>query len=298
MRFPRLGQFRRKGKAPAARFGGWGWQFYLGALALLLAGLVAGFYLLFPTGALQQRLEQEIAARAPLEAHIEEVSLLFPLGLQAEGIRLAGGPPPTTFTVTALKLTPLWGTLTGDNPGLAFHAELQGGELDGSLRKHGSIEARLQKLSFSAPLGGEMPLRLSGLLGKGEVAGAYPLQSAGETRLNLSLERVELSGLAPLGLTGDALALGSVSLVGSGRGNALKVERLSASGGSLEITGEGTVMLAEPLVRSRLNLNLVLRPGARLDRSFVELIELFAQPNPDGSFRLRLTGPLAQATIQ
>lgn len=298
MRFPRLAHLWRKGKAPAGPFGGWGFRFYLGALALLLTGLVAGFYLFFPTGALQQRLEQEIAARTPLDARIKEVSLLFPLGLQAEGIQLASGSPPTTFTVTALRLTPLWGTLTSGNPGLAFHVEVSGGEIDGSLHKNGSIEARLQRLAFSAPVGGELPLRLSGQLGKGEVVGAYPLQSAGDTRLNLSFERIELSGLAPLGLPSDALALGAVSLVGSGRGNALKVERLSASGGSLEVTGEGTVMLAEPLDRSRLNLNLVLRPGRQLDKAFAELLELFAQANPDGSFRLRLAGSLKQMTIQ
>jgi type II secretion system protein N len=303
MKIPRLADFRRKRRAPAVPFGGQGFRFYLGALALLLTGIVAGFYLFFPASALQQRLELEIAARTPLDARIEEVSLLFPLGLQGKGIHLAArkpaaGSPPAGFTVTALKLTPLWRTLIGSNPGLAFQADVQGGQIDGSLWKNGSLEARLQQLSFSAPVGAGVPLLLTGQLGNGEIAGAYPLQPTSETRLNLSFDRIELGGLTSLGLTSDTLPLGTVSLVGNGRGNALKVERLAASGGSLEVTGEGTVMLSEPLARSRLNLNLVLRPGRQLDRGLTDLLELFAQAEPDGSYRLRLTGPLTQVAIQ
>jgi type II secretion system protein N len=304
MKIPRLADFRRKRRNPAAPFGGQGFRFYLGALALLLTGIVAGFYLFFPASALQQRLELEIAARTPLDARIEEVSLRFPLGLQGKGIHLAArnpaaASPPAGFTVTALELTPLWRTLIGSNPGLAFQAEVQGGQIDGSLWKNGSVEARLQRLSFSAPVGGAgVPLLLTGQLGKGEIAGAWPLQPTSETRLNLSFDSIELGGLTSLGLTSDALPLGTVSLVGSGRGNALKIERLTASGGSLDVTGEGTVMLSEPLARSRLNINLVLRPGRQLDRGFTDLLELFAQAEPDGSYRLRLTGPLTQVAIQ
>lgn len=298
MKIPRLADFRKKRGTSSAPFGGLGFKFYLGVLALLLTGFIAGFYLFFPTGALQQRLELEIASRTPTEARIEAVSLLFPPALQVKNIRLASGSPPAEFTVNLLKLTPLWRALTGSNPGLAFHAEVLGGQVDGSLRKNGSLAAKLQNLTFSAPVGGPLPIRLTGQLGKGEFAGALPLQSATETRLNLGFDRLELSGLASFGLASDTLALGTVSLAGSGRANALKIDRLSASGGSLEVTGEGTVMLAEPLDRSRLNLNLVLRPGRQLDRALADLIELFAQAEPDGSFRLRLTGSLAQMSIQ
>jgi len=303
MKIPRLADFWKKRRAPAAPFGGQGFRFYLGALALLLTGIIAGFYLFFPASTLQQRLELEIASRTPLDARIEEVSLLFPLGLKAKGIHLsarkpAAGSPPADFTVTALELTPRWRTLISRNPGLAFQAEVLSGQIEGSLWKNGSIEARLRRLSFSAPVGAGVPLLLTGQLGKGEITGAWPLQPTSETRLNLSFDKLELGGLTTLGLTSDTLPLGAVSLVGSGSGNALKIERLNASGGSLEVTGEGTVMLAELLTRSRLNLNLVLRPGRQLDRSFADLLELFAQAEPDGSYRLRLTGPLTQVAVQ
>jgi type II secretion system protein N len=298
MKIPRLAAFWKKRRAPLAPFGGQGFKFYLGVLALLLTGFLAGFYLFFPTSALQQRLELEIAARTPLDARIEAVSLLFPPGLQAEGIRLAGGSPPTEFTVNLVKLTPLWRTLTSGNPGFAFHAEVLGGQVDGSMRKSGSLVAQVQNLTFSAPVGEAFPIRLTGRLGKGEFAGALPLQTATETRLNLGFDQFEISGLSALGLASDTLALGTVSLVGTGRATALKIDRLSASGGSLEVTGDGTVMLATPLDRSRLNLNLVLRPGRQLDKSLADLLELFAQAGPDGSFSLRLTGSLRQVSFQ
>ena len=298
MKIPRLAGLWKKRGVPAAPFGGQGFKFYLGILTLLLTGFIAGFYLFFPASTLQHRLELEIAARTPLDARIEAVSLRFPPGLQAESIRLTGGSPPTELTVNLLKLTPLWRNLIGSNPGLAFHAEVLGGQIDGSLRKNGTVVATLQNLTFSAPVGGALPIRLTGQLGKGEFAGAFPLQTATETSLNLGFDKFELSGLASLGLASDTLALGTVSLVGNGRANALKVDRLSASGGALEVTGDGTVMLAEPLDRSRLNLNLVLRPGRQLDKSFADLLELFAQAEPDGSFRLRLTGSLRQVSFQ
>jgi type II secretion system protein N len=298
MIIPRLARFGKKRRTFAGPAGGRGFKFCLGGLALLLAGFIVGFYLFFPTGALRQRIELEIAARTPLEARIEKVALLFPPGLQAVRIHLAGGSPPTEFAVDRLRMTPLWMTLTGNNRGFAFHAEILGGQVEGSLRKDGNLTAKLQNLTFAAPVGGSLPILLTGQLGKGEFGGALPLQSATETRLDLGFDRMELSGLASLGLASDTLELGTVSLVANGRANALKIDRLIASGGGLEVSGDGTVLLAEPLDRSRLNLNLVLRPGRQLDKSLTDLLELFAQANPDGSFRLRLTGPMTQMTIQ
>lgn len=298
MKIPRLAGLWNRKKAPKAPFVGQGLKFYLGALALLLVGFVAGFYIFFPTSVLQQRLEAEIAGRTPMDVRIKSASLLFPPGLQAKGIRLTGGSPASEFTVDQISLSPLWRTLLGKNPGLAFHSNVLGGQVAGNLRKDGSLSASLQSLTFSAPVGGALPIQLAGRLGKGDFQGALPLQSAAQTSISLALEQIRVSGLAALGLSEDTLALGTVNLSGNGRGNAMKIERLSASGGNLEITGDGTVMLAEPLDRSRLNLNLVLRPGQQLDQTLADLLEVFAQPQPDGSFRLRLTGSLRSVTIQ
>lgn len=298
MIFSRIARLRSQGRT-AAYFSGQGVRFGLAALILLLAGFIAGFHLFFPSDTLRHRLEREIAARTPLAVEIDEVSPLFPLGLRAGGIRLGSGSPPEGLTVTELQLTPLWRQLTGGNPGLAFRAQVLGGEVAGSWRKSGSIEATLRQLSFSTPVGAvAAPLLLRGELGEGELSGGYPLAAAGDTRLALHFDRMELSGLTAFGLADDTLAIGSVELTGSGRGNALKIERLTASGGNLEVTAEGTVLLADPLERSRLNLNLVLRPGRQLDRALADLLELFAKADKDGSYRLRLTGVLTQPAIQ
>jgi len=298
MKIPRLAGLWKRGKSPKAPFAGQGLKFYLGALALLLVGFIAGFYLFFPTSVLQQRLEAEIAGRTPMDVRIKSVSLLFPPGLQAKGIRLTNSSPATEFTIEQIRLAPLWSTMIGKNPGLTFNSTIMGGQVAGNLRKDGSLAANLQNLTFSTPVGGALPIQLDGRLAKGSFVGALPLQSAAQTSLTLGFEQMRISGLAALGLTDDTLALGTVTLSGSGRGNALKIDRLSASGDNLEVTGDGTVMLAEPLDRSRLNLNLVLRPGQQLDRTLADLLELFGQAEPNGSFRLRLTGSLRQVTIQ
>jgi len=303
MKIPSLADIRRRGKSPAAPYSGRGWRFYLGAAVLLLVGIVAGYYLFFPTVSLQQRLEREIAARTPLTARVRAASLLFPPGLKAEGIHLQArtgqdAQAPAGIDITALKIAPLWRSLGGANPGLTFRADLLGGTAEGNLLKNGSVEAKARQLAFSVPLGAGVPLQLTGRLARGEFTGAWPPQPAGETRLELNFDRFDLGGLAALGATGDVLPLGTVTLTGNGRGNALKIDRLSASGGNVEVTGEGTLMLSEPLERSRLNLSLVLRPGRQLDKALADLLDLFAQAQPDGSYRLRVTGPVAQPSIQ
>ncbi len=300
MRLPRL-PFRSKkdeGKPGPSRRG-LGLRRSLGRLTLLLLFFLLGLYLFFPAESLKARVEQEIAAHSKVEAKAETLSLLFPPALRARQIALRLPPPAgQTVAIESLTLRPLWLSLFTARPGLRVQSDLFGGDLEGTLRRGGELTLEASRLALAAPLAAGSSIQMAALLEQGSFAGAYPLKPDAETRLELTLREVRITGLAAGGSGSDALSLGTLTLRGSGKGNALRIEELKASGGHLEGTGGGTILLAEPLDRSRLALNLTLRPAAGLDPGLAELLTLFVQPARDGSLPLRVSGTLAAPSLR
>jgi hypothetical protein len=121
----------------------------------LLLSFIAGFYLFFPTVALKERIEQEITTRTPVELHMGEFSLLFPPGLHGRQIILhpdSNSPYWQSLEIADFVVKPIWHTLLTGDPGLNFCAELQGGRVEGAVRRNGTVETQLSQISFSAPL--------------------------------------------------------------------------------------------------------------------------------------------------
>lgn len=269
-------------------------RFGLALAAALLIGGYAGLWLFFPTDVLRQRLEQEARTRGNVELRLGELSLLFPLGLKGHTVSIGSPRPPgASFAVDAVTVKPLWLTLFGSRPGAGVRAQLQGGEIEATVRRGGALEAELNQVPFAAPLVAGSPIALAGTVREGSFAGEMPVRPATATRLRLVAADVRLTGLEALGLPGGTLPLGTVTLQGSGQGNNLRVDQLTASGGRLEASGSGTVLLATPLERSRLNLTLTVRPGRDFDENLAGLLSIFGQREADGSYRLRLAGTLA-----
>ncbi len=268
-------------------------KFILVSVGLLLISFAFAFYLFFPTGALQNRIEQEFNAQMGGELRMGKLSLLFPAGLQADRIIITGLPARERIDVASFSITPVWRTLAGTNPGVKFSSRFQGGVVEGNATKSGAVEARASRVTFDESLMPGSALRVTGIVERGEYAGKTPLQPDTETRLNLVLQQVLLTGMEGLGVSGGATSLGTITLHVTGRGNALRIETLSAEGGALQASGSGSFVLAHPTERSRINLTLNLRPGADLDPNLRDLLSLFAQPTGDGNFRMRITGTLA-----
>lgn len=268
-------------------------------LALLAAGALAGFYLFFPDDALRQRLEFEASRQSGVTLGIEALDLSFPPALKGTGVHIdLPAPAARRMTVDRLSLRPLWSSLAGGNPGLAFKANLYGGLATGKALKDGTVEAEAQQLAIREALGGQLPLTLSTTLEQGSLTGTFPPGKDSPTLLELSLAQTQLTGLEALGVKKDTLNLGTIILKGSGKGRSFKVERLESSRGDLEVSASGTVLLAEPLQRSRLNLSLTLRPAAGLDKTIADLLPLFAKPARNGSFNLRLGGTLGAPALR
>jgi type II secretion system protein N len=272
--------------------------FVLGSLVLLAVSFVLGFYLFFPGDLLKGRLEVELAARSPLDIEVEEVSLRFPPALKARQIYLTTQPNRQPLLIAEAVLAPSWATLFSSNPGMVFRSTVSGGRVQGTIRRSGALEAEVSQVAFAEPLVANSSLALAGTISRGQLSAVVPPTANSDSRLAVTLDQVRLTGLEGFGASSDALSLGTLVLQGSGKGNSYKIDQLESSGGDLEVSGGGTILLAETAERSRLNLSLTLRPAATLDANLKELLSLFAKPARDGSLRLRVTGTLANPSLQ
>lgn len=274
--------------------------FWSGVVLCLGGGLLLGFYLSFPAESLRQRLEQEATSRAGVQLRITALRPLFPPALEARDLRLrlpgAGAAAP--LQIERLRLWPLWTSLVGSNPGTAFSAELLGGTLDGFQRRRGDLTLAGHDLKLALPLPRTPSLVFTANVREVSFTGAVPPLPATETRLQLRFDDCAISGLQNAGFTNDRLPLGTLTAVAGGRGNTLRIEQLTAAGGALLLTGEGTLLLASVPWQSRLNLALALRPGPGLDPALAEMLPALAQPAADGSLKLTVSGTLASPALR
>jgi type II secretion system protein N len=299
MRLPRIPR-RRKGtlQTPPKRSGG-RVKIILVGLGLLLVSFMVGVYLFFPARALKERIEREVTSRTPVALQIERLSLAFPPGLEGRGITVTTERPPLKpIGISTLQVQPLWTSLFSGNPGLALSAHLLGGTLGGTMRRDGALTTQMHRIAFSEPVLPKSSVNLSGVLTEGSFDGTLPPRANTRTRLNLSLSRVRLTGLKPFGVSGGALDLGNVILEGEGKGNAFRIDKFETRGDGLQISGGGTLLVLNPLDRSRLNLNVVLRTGRNFDKSLTELLQLVVKPGRDGAYHLRLTGSLGRPRVR
>jgi type II secretion system protein N len=295
-RFRRVGE---PGKNSARSSSKPGFRFYLGALASMLVGLVASLYFFFPVSALEERIEFEVNGRTPLETDLMSLSLGFPPALRAEKIDLKiDKPQPYALSLDDTSVKPLWHSLFGGNPGLVVDTRVLGGQGEGTIRRDGAMKVSLARVLFDTPLPSLTSLRLAGTLKEGKLAGAVPVKPATESHLQLDLEDVRITGLTSVGIGGDSLSLGAISLQAEGKGNSFRIDQLESRGGNLKVSGSGTVLLGRTVELSRLNLNVVLSPEQTLDKNIAELLNLFRQPGRDGSYRFRVTGTLANPAIK
>lgn len=262
----------------------------LAGVALLLLAFLLGMHLFFPVAPVQQWLTSEINNRTPVSVKIEKLSV-FPVftlvGRQATVTFDSRALPPVLLN--DLRLQPLWSSLFSGDPGLSVHAALLQGRLAAAIRRSGDLTLHVQGLQLQAfPVSQETQTLLSGTIVKGELRGSFPAQKSNENQLTLEMDNAALT------VMGQPLKLGKISAQGSGQGNNLRIATLSASGGDVAVTGSGTLLLGASAAASRINLDLTLRPTPAV----APLLDLFAQKQPDNSYRLRLSGSASRPTIE
>jgi type II secretion system protein N len=275
------------------------WPLLLWASPVLLCGWLLGLLIWFPSAALETRLEQDanyhLRGQGRLELEGLTPRLPFAIGVRAGTLNLV--QPTMAIAAEDIAAAPLWRSLFGGNPGLSFSARLLGGEAQGFARRDGELNLKLRDLRIALPLLENSQLAVEGTLNQGAFTGLWPPRDGSVSRLFLTLTGVRVTGLSTLGSTRDALELGTLELVGIGQGKAFKIERLEALDGHLIGTGSGSLLLADQLPVSRMNLTLNLKTTAEMDGQLRELLSVLIPPAPDGSLVLRLSGTLARPRL-
>jgi type II secretion system protein N len=298
-------------------------------------GTYAGFYLFclllfaywsFPYERLRDHLINRVeyssgpGGRQPSgwELDIVELSPSWGTGVTLTGVRLTRAPEtpdeaPVSMAVdeVTVRISPLarlFGTTS-----VRFHAAVGDGVLEGALQssdEHSRLSAKasdlnLRKLPFvRATLGIPLTGTLNGTLDFSVAEEAE--ESTGHA--DLSIQKLVLGdGKAKLkiqdmqdGLTIERIDAGDLQLkIDSDRGVA-RIAQLASSGKDAEVTGSGTVRLAQPMGRSRLDLLLRVkfsdeyRNRSDQTRALFSLMEFNPKVREarasDGALQFRLAG--------
>lgn len=258
--------------------------------ALFLLAFLVGIHLFFPVAAVQQWLTGAIHARASLTLQIEQLSVspVFTLvGRQATVVFDNAAQPP--IAIEEFRLKPYWRSLLAGDPGLTVNAALLQGQVDATIHRSGALALHAQGVQLKAlPVGREAQVLVSGTIVDGLLQGTFPATKSSENHIRIELDNVSMT------VAGQPLALGRLSVQGSGQGNTLRISTLTASGGDLTVTGNGTLLLGATAAASRISLDLNLRPAP----AFAALFDLIARKQPDNSYRLRVNGSLASPALE
>jgi len=293
MRFP---AWPGKNKKPLAV-----WQrpslFLLAGIGLLLLGMLVGFYLFFPAETLKQRIIQELETRTSVTVQIEQVSLYPLLTFSAKGITLDVKGLSQSLLIESLSIAPQWSTLLSADPGVQVQGELMNGTIDAGVLKNGLISAKAAGLRFDLPIQKPLPFNITGTLSDASIDTATRLDTETKSHLLLRLADVKVLGLELLKAESPGLALGDITLEADGQGRSQKVT-LSAKGGDLDVSGDGTLLIGRTAASSRIKLVLLVRPGPNADPSITSLLELSGKADADGRYPLQLTGTLDKPSLK
>ncbi|BCA80386.1 type II secretion system protein GspN [Desulfuromonas sp. AOP6] len=267
-------------------------------IALLVGCFTLGLYIFFPMDALRERLEQELSADPQMQISMDSLKLTFPPALVATDIQVRAAGLPQDIVMESLQVKPLWLSLFSSNPGVKLKAQMYNGQVEANVKKRGEIEALAGSLRFELPVAPGSSIQVALTVDEIAFSGSWPIRPDTETALTASLRELSLTGMNAIGAESDTLQLGAVRVQGGGKGPALRLETIENSGGDATLAGSGTLLLTEPVGRSRVNLTFGLTPGAGFDPALRDTLGLFAKADNSGTFNLRLMGTLSNVQLR
>ncbi|MDY0397084.1 MAG: type II secretion system protein GspN [Desulfuromonas thiophila] len=276
----------------------------LALAGLTLLSCLAGFWLLFPTQALERRLNLEISRALkplvppgfPLEVRLEGVSRPGLLRLNARQLQVR--LPANQLQLDRLQLQlPLTALLTG-KPRLLLRGQLFGGPLQLQAQTDGNISLQASAMQAVAQLPALPQLRLEAQLDNLHLQGQLQGQLLRTRQLSLTLAQLRLNGLEPLGGPAVPLELGRWQLDGQGSDSDTLQLQLDNPAGPLHLNGNARIQLSDNPQRSRLAGELQFGPLSDELAFARPLLSLLGQPASDGRYRLRLGGTLARPQLR
>lgn len=264
------------------------------SIILFLVGLGIGISASFPAGILEKRLIHLIEQEG--QVSIAEGNLGFGF-VHLDGHNLLIQPQDGNITplrVDQATVSPLWGTLFSNNPGVHVDAQLFAGNLNADLFKDGHIKATAKNLMLEFPLQNGWSLNLTGQLVSADLESLIPLSKASESHLNLVLNQVSLR---EEGKEKNMLSLGTIDLEAKGKGQAFRITKLAATDGDFEISGRGNLRLGNSPSNSTISLRVSISPTETADPGLVELLKLAAKEKGNGQYELRVSGNLSHPSV-
>jgi len=268
-------------------------------LVLFCVSSFFSFWFFFPAEVLQQRLVQEISRETGIRMRGDHATMLMPLGMKFDLTIFPDQSGIAPLKIEHLRLTPMWTSLLTLNQAVHVNGTLAQGDVSARLWRNGNINVSLKDVALLELQDQDLPYRLAGslkLLLQGEELLVQGTQ--GDGRFNVDISDIMLSGLERIGLPTD-VPMGLLQLNGHFSESRVIVEQLVATGGVIELSGGGTLLVGATPEQTRLNLNVRLHPTRQTPNDIRDLLMLTGvRPGSDGSYSLQIGGTAARPVMR
>ena len=273
-------------------------RLFLLCLLLFVVSAFLSFGAFFPADVVQQRLVQEVSQQTNLKMRGRNARMLFPLGVGFDLTVYSAIPDLTDLELIQLQVSPVWSTLFSKDQAVNLSGALAGGQLDVDVSRSGRINLKIEDVALAALQQPEMPYRVGGQL-TGHLDGENISGNMnGRGKFSFQLKDTRILGLAQIGLPDNFFA-GVLWLEGKFSQRRFSLEKVVLTGGVLELSGGGNILIGETSEQTRLNLNVRLHSTSTTPESVQTLLDLAGvRPTTDGSYLLRIGGTLAKPIIR
>ncbi|MFK5927671.1 MAG: type II secretion system protein GspN [Desulfuromusa sp.] len=267
-------------------------------LLLFVSSAFLSLWLFFPADVLQQRLIQKVSQQTGVEMRGRNAGMLFPMGLELDLSIYPEIPGLNDLELTGLQISPVWRSFFSTDQKVNLVGALAAGEIDVDAGKSGQINLKLRDISLLALQQPDMPYRLGGKL-TGQLDGKNVSQEMnGRGSFSFYLSDTRVLGLEKIGLPGNFSA-GVLRLKGKFDQRRISLEEVVLTGGDLELSGGGNILIGGTSEQTRLNLNVRLHPTSTTPESLQDLLHMTGiRPTADGSYLLRIGGSLTKPIIR
>lgn len=317
------------------------WAPRLGYPVFYLFCLILFFSWTFPYEKLKDRIVTQFNAQQrnspnPQELQIEELDSYFLTGVKAKNVKIISPSADPSKPATEIKLDSasarlsilsyVFGFGTKD---ISFRIDAFDGTVKGSFEDNGKerdIDVTFDGVDMSKidaiaagtgfPIDGRLNGTIKLVLPEGKA-------SKGNGAINLEIKDMnagnakELTVKTPLGpFTLPRLKVGNFTITGEAKEGTMKITKLGASGGDVDVNGEGRVQMREVATDAHLDLNLKFKINDTYRKKNDKTKMLFGSPDSkdkpmlemdprmakskssDGYYALRIGGTLAKPDPQ
>lgn len=311
----------------------------LGYPAFYLLSLLVFVSWTFPYETLKERIvtqfnAQQRSASQPQELQIDDLDSSFLTGVKAKGIRLvsppaAVGKAPSVVSIDEARARiSLLGLLVG-NKDVSFGLDAFDGTIKGTFEDSGKSRdidvtfdgvdlARIDAIAANVgfPLDGKLFGTIKLALPEGKASkgnGAIALEMK-DLNAGTAKELVIVTKMGPFTL--PRLKVGNVTITGEAKDGVLKLTKLAATGGDVDLVGDGKIQLRELASEAHLDINLKFKindayrtkndktkllfgaPGSK-EKPMLEMDpQMAAAKSADGFYALRVGGTLAKPDVR